>query len=426
MPIDLHLENQVATYSGQEVLRGSVVFHNPHPIEFQDIRVTFRGRAKAKVQKKKGPAAIAATYRSKCVLFEQERILMDSDGAGTLPRDTYTWPFEFTFPSLVQSHARWPEKHPFRSDEHHPLPPSFAVEVADEVRKLDCLVEYRIEAQVFKPQKSFLGKKTPLLEEVVRLNFLPPAAQLARVEDLGTLFKHQREEMFTVRSLLLLPENRGRSLGFGEKVQSWLSPKQLPRFDFRVSFVYSTRVVQSSPIQCVFDIVPFLEQSSVTNHPDIVLQAVSMAVYSRTAARASPSLMGAIAGDVDERIEILSKTSLGMPVRGQLDFNQVFGPMMFKHSDVSFATFNMARTYRLSVSATFECAGKTMEFNATDLGLEIVSSISPPVKENTTGTSDVSELADTSASSTAGREKDPPPSYSPGPSSPRAYEKGGH
>ncbi|KAB8077645.1 hypothetical protein BDV29DRAFT_45499 [Aspergillus leporis] len=408
MPVTVQLDNHLACYSGNEPLRGRVIFICPSPTEIQDVRVTFSGRAKAKLQKVKGSVAPSATYRSKCILFSQERILACANGE--LPRDTYEWPFEFVFPSHAQSHAKWPEKLPFRSDENHPLPPTFSAEVEDSLRRLECVIDYRIQAQVFKPQKALLGKKSALFNEVIRLDFLPSTAQFEPMDLTGNLFRHEQEQMFTVRSLLLLPENRGRNLKVQEKFQSWLSPKHLPRFDFRVSFEYPTRVIQASPLTCLLNIAPFEEGSSVTTFPEIVLQSASIAVLSRTAARAAPSLMGAISGEVDERIEILSKTSIGMPVLGQADLSKVFGPLVFKHSDVSFDTFNISRTYRLCAIFIFECAGKTLEFNAPELPFKIVATVDDPNERG------ISELADTTStslsSSTEPDDDDAPPAYS--------------
>ncbi|KAE8417936.1 hypothetical protein BDV36DRAFT_169116 [Aspergillus pseudocaelatus] len=414
--LTIQLENQLACYSGHEHLRGCVVYHCPNPIDIQEIRVSFYGRAKAKVQKVKGAAAPAATYRSKCIIFQEEKTLAAPNG-GQLARNTYEWPFEFTFPSQVESPAKWPEKAPFRSDEHHPLPPSFAVDVGDSQRKLHCVIEYRIEVQMFKPQKNFLSKKAPLYTEALRVNFLPLAAQWEPTDHADKLSRKHKDEVFTVRSLLLLPENRGRSLKVGEKFQSWLSKKQLPQFDFKASFVYSTRVLQGAPVTCLLDIIPCTDGSSMP-FPGITLQSVSIAVMSRTSARASQALRGSMTGEVDDRLEILSKSSLGMPVLGQLDLNETFGPLIFRHSEVSFSTFTISRSYRLCASFTFECVGKTFEFHANDLEFFIVSDVVSPTVQMTpmeqgTAITGVFELADTASRRSSSDEYDElPPRYS--------------
>lgn len=374
MPLVIHLDNPQSVYSGNEIIQGRVVFECPNLIDIQDIRVTFSGRSKATVKKVKGSAAPSASYRSKCILFEKERILKSTNGA-PLPPETYEWPFQFSVPSHAESGGKWPEKPPFRSDAHHPLPPSFAAEVGDSLRKLECAIEYRIRAQVLKPQTSFLGRSSAWFDETVRLNYVPLAAQVDRARDSPSLYQQKREQLFTVRSLLLLPENRGRNLSVQERFQSWLSPSRLPRFDFQVSLTYSAQVVQSTPLRCVLEIVPFMENASVSNAPDIILRSASMVVVNRTSARASPSIMGAISGEVDERIEILSKTSVGTPVSGRADLNQMFGPLVFKSSDPSFSTFNVSRQYTLSASFVFECAGKTLEFALADLGINIMADV---------------------------------------------------
>ncbi|PYI01658.1 hypothetical protein BO78DRAFT_353185 [Aspergillus sclerotiicarbonarius CBS 121057] len=380
MPLTVCIDDQQPCYSGNETIRGRITFQTPKPIDIQDIRVTFSGCAKAKVQKVKGSAAPTTSYRSKCVLFEKERILWHP--SDTIAPGTYEWPFEFAFPSQVLSgSSRWPETLPFRSDANHPLPPTFAAETADALRKLNCTIDYQIQAQVFSPQQGFLGRKSPLFSEVVRLKFIPVSARLdVKRDGNSAVYQHQKEQVFNLRSMLLLPENRGRSLKLQERIQSWLSPGQLPRFSFKASFTYPSRVIQSTPLACSLEITPFMEDSSVTSPPEILMQSLSITVLSQTGARAAPSLMGALSGQVDERIEILSKTSLGMPVSGTVDLVQAFGPLVFRHTDVSFGTFNISRTYRLCASFVFECAGNTKSFDLPNLPIEIFAEFGEPDK----------------------------------------------
>jgi hypothetical protein len=56
---------------------------------------------------------------------------------------------------------------------------------------------------------------------------------------------------------------------------------------------------------------------------------------------AAPSIMGAISAELEDRIEILSRTSLHMPVSGKMDLGMEFGPLMLRHTDVSFQTLNI-------------------------------------------------------------------------------------
>ncbi|PWY96704.1 hypothetical protein BO94DRAFT_530081 [Aspergillus sclerotioniger CBS 115572] len=381
MPLTVCVNDQQPCYSGNETIRGRITFETSKPIDIQDVRVTFSGCAKAKVQKVKGSAAPTTSYRSKCMLFEKDAILWHPNGETVVP-GTYEWPFEFVFPSQVLGSSKWPETLPFRSDANHPLPPTFAAETADVLRKLTCNIDYQIQAQVFSPQRGFLGKKPPLFSEVVRLNFMPFSARLdmKRNNNSSALYQQQKEQVFNLRSMLLLPENRGRSLKLQEKIQSWLSSSQLPRFSFKASFTCAYRVIQSTPLPCFLEITPLLEDSSVTSPPEILMQSLSITVLSQTAARAAPSLMGALSGQVDERIEILSKTSLGMPVSGTVDLAQVFGPLIFRHTEVSFGTFNISRTYRLCATFVFECAGNMRTFDVTDIPITIFADFGEPDK----------------------------------------------
>ncbi|KAL4919021.1 hypothetical protein BDW62DRAFT_179774 [Aspergillus aurantiobrunneus] len=376
MPLTIRLDDQRPCYFGNETIRGRALFDSPSAIAIREIRITFTGRAKAKIQKVKGTGAPAANYRSKCAFFEKEKILLHMNGETLLP-GTYEWPFEFLFPSHVQSASRWPEKAPYRSDAHHPLPPTFAVEAGDEARKVSCAIEFRIEAQVLKPQRGFMASRTPLVVEELRLGFIPDVAVSDGDdnEQYSAIYRQSKEQVFNIRSMLLLPENRGRSLNVQQKLQGWLSPGHLPRFSYKVSLSYPTRVVQSMPLVCYLEITPYMEDSSVTTTPEILMQSISITAISQTAARAAPSIMGAISAEIDDRIELLSKTSLHMPVSGAVDLGRVFGPLVLRHTDVSFSTFNIGRTYRLCVTGVFECAGKTNELKLADLPFDVVAKV---------------------------------------------------
>ncbi|KAL2821129.1 hypothetical protein BJX63DRAFT_379440 [Aspergillus granulosus] len=386
MGLTIHVTNQKSCYTGTESVSGVVKFQTSTPIPIKDIKIIFSGRSKAKIQKVKGTGAPAATYRSKCVLFEKERILRSSHGHGeheTLAPGSYEWPFDFgTFPTHVQPvasgvSARWPEKLPYRNDVGHPCPPTFALNTGDAARKLECWIDYRLEAQVVKPSGGLFGGKAPLYTETLKLNFLPALATSITTNDQeSATYRHSQEQLFTIRSKLLHMENRGRTLKVSEKISSWLSPGQLPRFSFQAVFEYPTRLLQAEPLTCSLDVVPFMEDSSVALPPEILLQALNIHVVSETGARATPSLVGAMSAEIEEKIEVLSRTSLGMPVSGRVDLAGVFGHLVLRHEIVSFATFNLSRHYRLCASFVFECAGKTNEFSCPNLPIEIIASAS--------------------------------------------------
>ncbi|KAL3463880.1 hypothetical protein BJX64DRAFT_256611 [Aspergillus heterothallicus] len=383
MGLTIHLTTPKPVYLGDEPVSGVVRFQTSTAIPIKDIKITFSARSKAKIQKKKGTGAPAATYRSKCILFEKERILLSSYGKGendNLAPGSYEWPFEFIFPTHVQPvatgvSARWPEKVPYRNDTGHPCPPSFALNTGDAARKLECFIDYRLEAQIFKPTTGLFASKAPLYTEALKLNFIPALSTSITANDQeSATYRHTQESLFTTRSKLLHMENRGRTLKMSEKISSWLSPSQLPRFSFKAVFEYPTRLIQAEPLTCSLGIVPFMEDSSVALAPEILLQSVKIHVVSETGARATPSLVGAISAEIEEKIEVLSRTSLGMPVSGKVDLASLFGLLVLRHEIVSFATFNISRRYRLCASFTFECAGKANEFACPNLPIEIIAS----------------------------------------------------
>jgi hypothetical protein len=383
MPLTIHLDNHKPCYFGNETIYGRVIFESSSITSLQDIRLSFTGRSKARIQKVKGSGAPAANYRSKCILFEKEKILVHLNGEA-LPPGRHEWPFQFSFPTTARSSVKWPERQPFRSDANHPLPPVFAIEAGDRARRASCTIEYRIDAKAMKPQRGIFSSTRPLFSEQVRLNFMPDFAVAGDCESdrAAEIYQQRKEQVFSIRSMLLLPENKGRSLSTGEKIHGWFAPGQLPRFSFTASFSCPTRAVSSAPVQCSLDITPHMEDSSVTSLPEIIMKSISITAISRTAARAAPSIMGAISAELEDRIEILSRTSLHMPVSGKVDLGIEFGPLMLRRTDVSFQTFNICRRYFLSVSIVLACAERTNEFKLTELPFEVVAKVERSEKKN--------------------------------------------
>lgn len=297
-------------------------------------------------------------------MFEKEKILLHLEG--TLTPQTFEWPFQFTFPTHVQRQSNrlpWPPRDPFDSETSHLLPPTFAANVKNESWEIESLVIYQIQAEVSKPQRIFMGK-SPLFQEVVPLRFV----LLAISEEKGNV-SASRQQFFTVHSLLLLPENRGKKLGVQEKLNSWLSPSQLPRFKFRVTFTYPSRMCQSAPL-AYFD--PMMEDSTVTSVPPVFIESVSLTLVSQTAARTSPSLLGVLSGEVEERYNIVSKESFRVPFTHQIELGQVFGELSLQHPEPSFRTFNICRSYKLCANVTLGCPGKTVNLALNDLDIRVL------------------------------------------------------
>ncbi|KAL4882462.1 hypothetical protein BJY04DRAFT_41472 [Aspergillus karnatakaensis] len=374
MPLTIHLDNHRPEYHGNEDIIGLVSLTTTTPFPLKQVLITFSGHAKTKIQKVKGVGAPASTYRSNVTLFEKQKVLLQL-GGDVLAPGSYEWPFQFTFPTHEQGATTWAKLEPYRVDDNHPLPPTFAIETGDAARKLHCGIEYKLEAQVQKPQGGLFASKVPLYTEVVKLDFLN-ALTISNTIDLdpyATVYRQNKEQLCKVRSKLLLPNNRGRSLSMSEKLSSWFSSSQLPRFTYKVSFSYPTSLVQFAPYPCHLTVEAFMEDSNVTEMPEVVMRSVAVSMTSRTSARAVPTLVGAMSAEIDDKIEILNQTALSIPVSGKMDLGQVFGPLVMRKTDVSFSTFNICRSYRLNVAAVFECAGKQNEFKMEDVPIEVVA-----------------------------------------------------
>ncbi|KAL1864955.1 hypothetical protein Plec18167_009564 [Paecilomyces lecythidis] len=368
MPLIIYLDNPLPSYSGGETIRGHITLESLTQLEVKDIRIKLSGKAKTKIKKVKHVGAPRTTYRGKAILFEKEKILAHVDG--TLPPQTLEWPFEFTFPTHVQPRSgksQWSSQTPFDAESTHSLPPTFTADVRNELWDIESVVAYRIQVDVSKTQRMLVGKSL-LFHEVIPLTFIPPVP----FEEKGYA-SASRMETLTIRSLLLLPENRGRRLDIREKITSWLSPGQLPLFKFRVRLNYSSCLHQSEPMACTLDIEPMLEDSTVTSIPPTVfLESVSLTLLTRTVARSSPSIIGSLVGDVEESKNILSKGSLRVPFTDHIDISDTCGQISLQHPDPSFSTFNICRSYKLRADIVLECAEKKVTFSVSDADVLIL------------------------------------------------------
>ncbi|EAW19846.1 uncharacterized protein NFIA_094660 [Aspergillus fischeri NRRL 181] len=381
MSLNIYIEDPRQYYAENDIIRGRIIFDCPRDFQqFKDVRLTFSGCSKAKIQKVKGPAGPTGSYQSKCILFKRERILVPAEEC-KIPPTTYEWPFEFHFPPHVESPNAWPEAESFRVDENQPLPPSFNTECHNSLRRVSASVEYRLKVQIFKLTKGLFERKSPIFEKVVHLPFVPMAAR-ARTRAIELEKKQKIDRTFTVRSLSLLPGNTDRSLSVQERFKAWLSPGQLPYFSFGVEFRYPLYLVGGMPIPLLLGVKPLIDNSNAPQVPEIILQTASITLIGRTAARASPLLMGSMLGEVDEETMLLSKTSLRMAVSGQMDLSERFGQISLPTTDVTFNTFNLSRSYRLRISLVFECAGKLFKFDATDLEVGVLSNAGMTVKKD--------------------------------------------
>ncbi|RHZ67137.1 uncharacterized protein CDV56_106141 [Aspergillus thermomutatus] len=412
MSLNIYIEDPRQCYAENDIIRGRVIFDCPRDFhEIKDVRLTFSGCSKARIQKVKGPAAPTGSYQSKCILFERERILVPAEEY-KVPPTTYEWPFEFRFPPHMESQNTWPEARPFRSDENQPLPPSFDAECHNSQRRISASIEYRLKVQVFKPQRGLFERRSPAFEKVLHLPFVPMAAR-AHAHAIELEKKQKIDRTFTVRSLCLLPENTDRFLSVQERFKSWLSPAQLPYFSFGVDFWYPSYLVHGMPIRLLLDVNPFIDNTNAPRIPEIVLQTISITLVGRIAARASPPLMGSMSGEVDEETTLLSKTSLRMAVSGQMDLSERFGQLSLPATDITFSTFNLSRSCRLNISLVFECAGKLLKFVATDLEVGVLSNVEMTAEKEILARGSADEGSSHAREYVAYSPDEQPPSYSP-------------
>ncbi|PKX90058.1 uncharacterized protein P174DRAFT_445080 [Aspergillus novofumigatus IBT 16806] len=412
MSLNIYIEDPCPYYAENDIIRGRIIFDCPRDFQqFKDVRLTFSGCSKVRIQKVKGPAAPTGTYQSKCILFQRERILLPAEEC-KVPPATYEWPFKFSFPHHVESSNAWSEAGSFRVDENQPPPPSFDVACHNCLRKVSASIEYRLKVQVFKPTTGLFERKSPVFEKVVHLPFVPMAAR-ARTCAIELEKKQKIDRTFTVRSLSLLPENTDRSLSVQERFKAWLSPGQLPYFSFGVEFWYPLYLVEGMPIPLLLDVKPLIDNSNAPQVPEIVLQTASITLIGRTAARASPLLMGSMLGEVDEETMLLSKTSLRMAVSGQMDLSERFGQISLPTTDVTFSTFNLSRSYRLRILLVFECAGKLFKFDATDLEVGVLSNAGMTGKKDDLPMGSADEGSSHSRGYVAYSPDGQPPPYSP-------------
>ncbi|KAH2723779.1 hypothetical protein KXW29_008080 [Aspergillus fumigatus] len=365
MSLNIYLEDPRQYYAENDMIKGRIVFNCPRDFQqLKNVTLTFSGCSKAKIRKVKGPAGPTGSYQSKCILFKRERILVPAEEC-KIPPTTYEWPFEFRFHPHVASPNAWPEAESFRVDENQPLPPSFNTECHNSLRRVSASIEYRLKVQIFKPTKGLFERKSPVFEKVLHLPVIPMAAR-AHTHVIELEKKQKIDRTFTRAG----------------EIQGLAFSRTIALLSFGVEFQYPLYLVAGTPIPLLLEVKPLIDNSNAPHVPEIVLQTASITLIGRTAARASPLLMGSMSGQVDEETMLLSKTSLRMVISGQMDLSERFGQISFPTTDVTFSTFNLSRSYRLRISLVFECAGKLFKFDATDLEVGVLSNAGMTVEKD--------------------------------------------
>ncbi|KAH1435566.1 hypothetical protein KXX32_008389 [Aspergillus fumigatus] len=365
MSLNIYLEDPRQYYAENDMIKGRIVFNCPRDFQqLKNVILTFSGCSKAKIRKVKGPAGPTGSYQSKCILFKRERILVPAEEC-KIPPTTYEWPFEFRFHPHVASPNAWPEAESFRVDENQPLPPSFNTECHNSLRRVSASIEYRLKVQIFKPTKGLFERKSPVFEKVLHLPVIPMAAR-AHTHVIELEKKQKIDRTFTRAG----------------EIQGLAFSRTIALLSFGVEFQYPLYLVAGTPIPLLLEVKPLIDNSNAPHVPEIVLQTASITLIGRTAARASPLLMGSMSGQVDEETMLLSKTSLRMVISGQMDLSERFGQISFPTTDVTFSTFNLSRSYRLRISLVFECAGKLFKFDATDLEVGVLSNAGMTVEKD--------------------------------------------
>ncbi|KAL2870431.1 uncharacterized protein BJX67DRAFT_283298 [Aspergillus lucknowensis] len=313
--------------------------------------VELAGRTKVKIRGHNGDRK--STYRGRADLLR----LIVSDTCGTQT----VWPFTFLFPATTAPID--PQLADTRSLTHymktipttHPLPPTFSETLGFSLTPTHvCSVEYIIRASVW---TTLASKPKKLGEQTVPITFRPrfdprlPGMIIEPSRDISLM-----QENVRIKSLLLLPENKDRSLTFREKTQSLFHQSQLPYFDFQVYLTQPTKIHLGQQIPCTIRIVPSPATSTAPEIPSFTLTHFNFFGKGKTEVWASAWVVDRTSSNIDI-IPRTNQENLGDFLPQKEYLKTVMVPSIFDQIP-SFSTYNIKRKYVLTAGVIVECVGK--------------------------------------------------------------------
>ncbi len=353
-----------ACFTCGDLVSGNVVLTSTIDEPIASIQVAFRGRTKSKIIHRfsDSPDSI---YRGRATLFEFNQIIYR--GQHTFEANTNEWPFVFTFPSVTLEDLggkQWENSDVFAHLPGHTLPPTFFEASRPRGDCIEAYICYELEAILSRPA-SFTLFKTGSMTEIEVLRFSP-----FRLADNPDPNLYPVLTTFGCQTHLLDPDLPAGSLSLKNRVRVLWNHHRQPISIFTLKAELPQRGYVGGPLRVFVGVEHDLVRSTALVLPMIYLKRLQVKLVAISDVRCDRfSIFGA-----SEKIESHNKTldilDYGFsrtPVSERMNVSELVprelvprlvleGPLVS-----TFTTYNIARSYRLDVKITVECAEKTFK-----------------------------------------------------------------
>ncbi|KAH8586581.1 hypothetical protein B0O99DRAFT_644044 [Bisporella sp. PMI_857] len=341
--------------TSDQTISGKVTFSNKQDRPTGIVTISLVGRSETSF--KKG----GTIYYGKATLFHLSKTLHD----GLLRQNQYEWPFEFTFPRVTDGEKKkWLDIPPYQVTEGHQLPPSMVFDSKDLERDSGVgSVVYMLESGFSKSSKSSVF--SPLESTSLALYYIPYRKFETPAPKIALLGK----EAFTCTSKLLGPA--------GEKPKSFFKRIKTPCSVFEVAITAPHAVYNGGPLPITLSLTHDLQNSTATEVPTVKLTSCTVILINTM--HATGKAVFEDDGKFSTAELLIEKKDLDIPLSESQSLSDLLSlPSIRTKYGMSFATYNLARTFKLMVKVTVECVGKIFW---TELRSRNITVLSPFTKD---------------------------------------------
>jgi hypothetical protein len=355
----INIGNRQTLHSALEPIYGNVVMANSKAELVGRVRLDLSGRTKTKIIRKHGNSR--SVYRGRHHLFTKS-IIVHAESTPLEAGHTYAWPFLISFPEQLPGPSDGASG---RVDST--LPPTYYHDNIGLGTSHESFVEYMLTATLFKHQSNIALYTTEC--PVKYSPTMPPEAPLPDPGDRAAA------NTFECKSLLLLPENKGRDLTFKEKTSSFFNSSKLPMWKFAVNVTFPTRIALGTQFLINFGIEHLPQRSTAPQAPEVELVSLYVSLKAVSIIQAE----GMFSDHTDDSEDTLFKKvwdNVGYFNKGE-GWTKILRGTFPMNVPPTFSTYNIRRSYCLKVAAVLKCADKTFNFTNTRSALLVLPRRAP-------------------------------------------------
>lgn len=358
MSLQINISDSRAEYRPGDQVSGTVTFvaGASKNLSAQQVYVSLKHTSKCRF----GLPELETLYSADLTLHEQTIELLEAPA--TLSTDN-KWPFKFVIPESTGFFAS-PFHEPSRLYNDEPdqvLPPTFKLANKDTATQQGSVkINLGIYAEVATDKVRSNVLKKDAISAVSFLNFQPARKQIHVNWDMTT-----KQNNFEVRTPLLAETNghRQRSLSIKEKMLTSIKSSSLPTASFDVLMSLPKTVVTGQPVPLFIGLQHDRASNSAQDNPPVTLKSLIVNLTTVTALRGlseSKSLFRAdyLPASHSSSSKVTELAKLGTPVELNdiVDLREHLVVRIPSDTIQSFRTYNITRSYGLTVLVNVECA----------------------------------------------------------------------